>query len=301
MKKSIVITVCAAMGLSSCHTALYNAAERGDVETVRRELADGAPINQGSSKANLWWQIPAALVTVPVDVAQLGLSIGTLGLYPVLVWDKKVPSATEAVFQFGKKTPAEAAYERGHTAVLDELSKAGAGIAPESVAYKTIFFQTYWNRHLDYDSLNDVSMPAPATEEITNYLASHNNVASWIESKNEYTISTNLNSKLISWGDNNTVKCQESSEDYAGEHQLIYKRDGLNKAVVMHILDGSSFRRITEERTIYSLTFDSPASGSFISIRRDLSHENEGETWTSGRFRLVDAPAIPEINAEPVR
>ena len=65
------VSLCVMFGLSSCHTTLYNAAKEGDVETVRQELAAGVPMNKSASKANLIWQIPTALITVPLDVVQV--------------------------------------------------------------------------------------------------------------------------------------------------------------------------------------------------------------------------------------
>ena len=160
LTKTVALAACTAMALSSCHTTLYNAAARGDVETVRKELSAGAPVNESASKANICWQVPAALVTVPVDVVQVCLNIGTLGLYSAIAGgDGKIYPISEYVFKYGKKTPAEVAYERGHTAVLDELAKAGAVVAPKSAVGKELVLVT--ERHayspLDINSkMNDI-------------------------------------------------------------------------------------------------------------------------------------------------
>lgn len=39
--------------ISAC--ALCHAAKAGDVETVRREIVNGADVNESAGSSNLWW------------------------------------------------------------------------------------------------------------------------------------------------------------------------------------------------------------------------------------------------------
>ena len=121
--KYIALATLAAASLTSCHTTLYNAAREGDVKTVREELAEGADINKGASKANLIWQVPAVFVAPVLDVAQIGLAIGTLGIYDNLVLSKQDQPLMEKVINFSKKTPMEVATNPD---VITELLLAGA-------------------------------------------------------------------------------------------------------------------------------------------------------------------------------
>ncbi len=131
---------CVALMLSSCHTTLYNAAKAGDVEIVRQELATGVPMDKSASRHNLWWQIPTTMITVPLDAVQAGLTIGTLGILNLLM-EFEPDFLTKSVFAFGDKTPLEVAYEKGHTAVVDEFVKAGAGVASDRVTHNKMIFQ----------------------------------------------------------------------------------------------------------------------------------------------------------------
>lgn len=117
----------AAMGLSSCRSPLYYAAERGDIQTVERQIiVRHADVNDKPSKAHLWWQIPTYLVTVPVDITLIYGSIFTLPLYV----DNPFVS-TKWVADFGKNTPLEAALENGHLDVVEYLIDNGAKCTPE--------------------------------------------------------------------------------------------------------------------------------------------------------------------------
>ena len=125
-----VLAALAAASLSSCHTTLYNAAREGDVKTVREELADGADINKGASKANLIWQVPATVVAVPIDAAQIaGIPCLVTPIAYVLLFGEngsyqgKLKFLTKAVTEFGSETPMQAATNPD---VITELLLAGA-------------------------------------------------------------------------------------------------------------------------------------------------------------------------------
>ena len=278
-----------ALCLSSCHTTLYNAAALGDVETVRRELAAGANPNKSASKANLIWQIPSALVTVPVDVAQVGLFIGTLGLYGILVgWDEKVYFASDPVFDFGKKPPAEVAYERGHTAVLDELAKAGTIVAPDNVLYKKLILQPEQytvcdsSDGFDFGCVGSFDVPFdsywPANRAFSRS-GGEVRVHSWKDAN-----PVDIKAKIIKhvYG----VPIYEGDGENLYEH---YRRQTVDSAEVVYrnsLGMGSSW--------IYGnvyLKFDSPSSGTYREVTTCVSDD---PCATMGRFWLKDVPAVDD-------
>ena len=128
--KYIALATLAAASLTSCHTTLYNAAREGDVKTVREELADGADVNKSASKANLIWQVPATVVAVPIDAAQIaGIPCLVTPIAYVLLFGEngsyqgKLKFLTKAVTEFGSETPMQAATNPD---VITELLLAGA-------------------------------------------------------------------------------------------------------------------------------------------------------------------------------
>ncbi|MBQ2379532.1 MAG: ankyrin repeat domain-containing protein [Akkermansia sp.] len=128
--KYIALATLAAASLTSCHTTLYNAAREGDVKTVREELADGADINKGASKANLIWQVPATVVAVPIDAVQIaGIPVAVTPIIYIMLFGENgsyqggIKFLTKAVTQFGDKTPMQAATNPD---VITELLLAGA-------------------------------------------------------------------------------------------------------------------------------------------------------------------------------
>lgn len=136
MKKNLLsrialITLGAAVCLTgpSCRSTIYRAARDGDDQTVRQELRYGANPNDKPSKAHLLWAVPTALVTVPVDITQICLVFGTLGLYVPIAEGIAggSPLLTPHVVDFFR-TPIEVAYDNGHTNVVSTLAENGANV-----------------------------------------------------------------------------------------------------------------------------------------------------------------------------
>lgn len=301
--------------LSSCHTTLYNAAKEGDAETVRQELAAGAPMNKSDSKANLIWQIPTALITVPLDVVQVaGMPILVTPIAYVLIagengrYEGKLKFLTESVFNFGDKTPLEVAYEKGHTAVVDEFAKAGAGVAPDSVAHKQIIFQ--FDEKLDYSSGFVSGVPEDVGyslngEKLQDTLK--NFESCWAEHNRRY-FGTRCNQRAdLTFQETNKYLHKEVHKAVGASQRTVtsfeYTRIDLNKAYICRSKDwyvetgevcrgGCSY-------DYYVLKFITPTYGTvrYIDVM-DIC----GLKWVNcyfGRFWLKDAPA--PTPAEPAK
>ena len=171
-----VLAALAAASLSSCHTTLYNAAREGDVKTVREELADGADINKGASKANLIWQVPATVVAVPIDAAQIaGIPCLVTPIAYVLLFGEngsyqgKLKFLTKAVTEFGSETPMQAATNPDvitelllagaqgsawdKTKALSEAARKGDAVILRKLLEKSCKDRADWNNENDYKPL----------------------------------------------------------------------------------------------------------------------------------------------------
>ena len=125
---------CATLCTTSCRSTLYNAASDGDVQTVKAELADGADPSGKASAANLLWQIPTGIITIPVDLVRLFLP-GTPGWYetgektesgtPEMKFDWKT-LLTRKVYNYRKATAMDVATDKNHAEVVTELILAGS-------------------------------------------------------------------------------------------------------------------------------------------------------------------------------
>ena len=293
------VSLCVMFGLSSCHTTLYNAAKEGDVETVRQELAAGVPMNKSASKANLIWQIPTALITVPLDVAQAaGVPLLVTPIaYALATGSSKVTVKflSDSVFNFGDKTPLEVAYEKGHTAVVDEFAKAGATVAPDSVSQKLFVTQTLWRGE---DPEISFERPEISTKLFSTYWNNEFMKIQWRKDDAAWSPSTLMEATgAISWKDGNTVSVTESmgkGDDYKeNRHQLEYHRSGVRTAFVVYRFQHDRINRSYDNYTYYELNFETPSSGTFNAIARETLHD-WSDHWTSGRFWLKDAPATAE-------
>lgn len=286
-------------GLSSCHTTLYNAAKEGDVETVRQELTAGVPMNKSASKANLIWQIPTALITVPLDVVQVaGVPLLVTPIaYALATGSSKVTVKflSDSVFNFGDKTPLEVAYEKGHTAVVDEFAKAGAAVAPDSVSQKLFVTQTLWRGE---DPEISFERPEISTKLFSTYWNNEFVKIQWRKDDAAWSPSMLMGATgAISWKDGNTVSVTESmgkGDDYKeNRHQLEYHRSGVRTAFVVYRFQHDRMTRSYDNCTYYELNFETPSSGTFNAIERETMHDGY-EHWSSGRFWLKDAPAAAE-------
>ena len=116
-----------ALSTTSCRSTLYRAAEAGDIQAVREELKTGADPNGKPSRAQLIWQIPAIVASIPVDVAQVGLTIGTLGVYAdVVMKPQEEPFLLSKIERFIHKRAIEVAEENNHLDIVKELVLAGS-------------------------------------------------------------------------------------------------------------------------------------------------------------------------------
>lgn len=139
MKKSLltryalVPAIMAGGLLSSCHSTLYQAAQRGDLDAVRQEVAlnrgNTAALKGGPPASNLVWVAPAACMTIPVDLTLLISSAFTYG-----VAMKNGYTLSDAVWKnfYVRSSAIEAAYENGNVLIANELMNAGAE-TPEHV------------------------------------------------------------------------------------------------------------------------------------------------------------------------
>lgn len=128
------LLTCAALFTTGCRSTLYRAAEAGDVQTVKAELADGAEPSGKASAANLLWQIPTGIITIPVDLVRLFLP-GTPGWYetgkktergtPEMKFDWKT-LLTRKVYNYRKATAMDVATDKNHAEVITELILAGS-------------------------------------------------------------------------------------------------------------------------------------------------------------------------------
>lgn len=126
-----------ALSTTGCRSTLYRAAERGDVETVRAELNDGADPEGTATSANLIWQIPAGIIAIPIDLLRLANPLGPIvdpGWYETnevdayginkLDFDNKSFLTNKACL-YRSKTAMDVATEKGHIDVITELILAG--------------------------------------------------------------------------------------------------------------------------------------------------------------------------------
>ena len=84
MKHSILLALTMSL-LCSCHTPLYKAAEQGNVELVKQEIANGAVLDKGKHSSSRLLESIAFTIAMPIDIAQIGLTIGTLGGYRIFL------------------------------------------------------------------------------------------------------------------------------------------------------------------------------------------------------------------------
>ena len=125
IKKSLCLF--SALLLSNCHTNLYTAAKYNNIPMLQSEIRGGADLNRGAHPAHWFWAFPTGCVTISWDIAQLGLAIGTLGIY-TLPWQgtENGPLLTPYLGDFLDTTPMQIAAERSNYQAMSELYIAGA-------------------------------------------------------------------------------------------------------------------------------------------------------------------------------
>ena len=190
---------------------------------------------------------------------------------------------------------ASVAYAKGNTVILDELMKSGAIAAPDSVAHKKVEIQRTWYRIDDdnsyaYDERPDVSTPSLFAQYWANKGVNH----VWV--KDTYSNIENLADsgtlKAITWKDGNLIKVK-AGDGTENNHQLEYKRTGANTGFVIYDCSNDRIIRSYEFHTYYLLSFETPTSGTFKCIEREVCYSRT-EHWSIGRFWLKDAPQEPK-------
>ena len=193
---------------------------------------------------------------------------------------------------------ASVAYAKGNTVILDELMKSGAIAAPDSVAHKKIEFQTTWRWSDEENSYErpDVSTPSLFAQYWVNRGVNH--VWEKDTSSEISPLRTLMKPKDIVWEDTNVVKITESeTDDFYGymenNHQLEYKRSGLNTGFVFYNFRHDRANRSYDNCYYYLLSFETPTSGTFKCIEREVCYRGT-EHWSIGRFWLKDVPLEPK-------
>lgn len=274
-KKSALVLCAGAVLLSSCHTALYHAAKAGDVATVRREIVNGADVNESAGSSNLWWQVPTCLLTVPLDI---GLTFGTLGLYNECIRSFGKPSRpnlTQYVTKFGSVSPAEIAWRHNKLAVLDELAKAGAGIAPASAVGKRLDLVTRYatNTRIEFD---DDIVETPAGNNLKFVDKYWRYGASFYPSSEERL--------WYVWDTNSNVKKMKTKNS---EYFLAYNRVNYDEAIVrVMVASASTMGHVTMRESAIQLYFDTPTSGRYYAIEYQVLPVTSAMDMVRGRFQL---------------
>lgn len=105
---------------TSCRSTLYNAAERGDIETVRAELAKSDSIDSYSKGPQNIFLLPVGIIALSIDATNLALMIGTLGIYYHCI-----PTDRPFLLPRMMKNPIDAALDGGHYEIANLLAQRG--------------------------------------------------------------------------------------------------------------------------------------------------------------------------------
>lgn len=105
---------------TSCRSTLYKAAERGDIETVHAELAKNKTIDSYARGPQNIFLLPIGATALTIDVANLALMIGTLGIYYHCL-----PTDRPFLLPRMLKNPIDAALDGGHYEIANMLAARG--------------------------------------------------------------------------------------------------------------------------------------------------------------------------------
>ena len=226
-----------ALLLCSCQSALYTAAERGDVTAVQQAVAE----------ASSW----------------------------------------------SKRRAANVAYEKGHTAVLDALAKAGVGIAPEAMSGKILVLQT---DEMGEMSISESSAPAEIYNPDAITSISYWQPVIWKRpAQDDY-----CRLRELKWahGQKNKFETETNDSDGCAYTSQSYTRIDADEAIAyeMSSLSFPGGGMAGRHWLKYELKFETPNSGKFWGY--------DGEKYCNvnqltGRFWLkeVAAPAVPAKKA----
>lgn len=253
--------------LSACHTPLYRAAERGDAEAVRQLLAAGKNAQEGASEWNKLWQYPAELAVFPLDALFVVATMGQVD----------VPLLSDRIDSFGEKTPAEVAWQRGHTDVLALLAGDGVAIAPESMRGRSLLLQEDWYGS-DGEATDAAVLAEVGDENVADCFVRYwREDDDWVKHRSVYL-------KHCVWDDVDTrgrvvlhpVGRRRERMRIESPEMLCYRRTGVRSAEVT--MRGFSSVAVASK---YELNFETRGSGTY----RHLYAESSGVVRRfAGRF-----------------
>ena len=101
--------------LNSCHSPVYYASERGDLNAVKKHIQRGDNLSgkEPTGLSDLLFVLPVGLAALSVDIC---LGIITLGAY-----GKNKKTISGAIFTAHERTAAEAALKNGHIDIVGHL------------------------------------------------------------------------------------------------------------------------------------------------------------------------------------
>lgn len=105
---------------TSCRSTLYKAAEQGNIDVVRAELAKGKSIDSYAKGPQNIFLLPAGAIALTIDTANLALMIGTLGIYYHCL-----PTDRPFLLPRMLKNPIDAALDGGHYEIANLLARHG--------------------------------------------------------------------------------------------------------------------------------------------------------------------------------
>lgn len=239
--KKYLLASCAGVVLCSCQSALYSAAERGDVALARQAIAKG---------------------TTPLQLNEA----------------------------------ADIAYAKGHTAVLDELAKAGAAVAPKFMAGKMLVLQTDKMGETNTSELNaPEALWTPDALSPASYWVPVN----WVAPGQDEDC--RLRELVWTSGQENKFDIETSDAEHTDEVSRSYVRINRNNAVAYErkssIYNGALWTAWRGWHK-YELVFETPTSGHFYGYEcSKLCNVYQ----LRGRFWVKDAPAEPEKKPEQAK
>ena len=191
---------------------------------------------------------------------------------------------------------ADIAYAKGHTAVLDELAKAGAAVAPKFMAGKMLVLQTDKMGETDtYEANAPEAIWSPDVISPASYWVPVNWV---VPGQDEYCRLIEL---VWSSGQENKFEKESTDSESTDYYSQSYVRINRNNAVAREMsstMFHGGWTTAGRRWLKYELVFETPTYGHFYGY--------DGSKYCNvvqlrGRFWVKDAPAEPEKKPEQVK
>ncbi len=115
MSRTLLCLLAGCTLLSGCRSTLFHAARRGDFATVANEINKGADARNDPSPAAALWILPVGLLSIPADI---------LTFRPLYADN----TFTGNAFRYYTQSPAEVAYDLGHSDIAGLLMLKGSPI-----------------------------------------------------------------------------------------------------------------------------------------------------------------------------